>query len=137
MGINPAPVALVTGSSRGIGRGIALELAREGYDVLVNYVSRPEAAREVQAQIAALGRRAEIFAASVADPAAREGMVDFALQSFGRVDLLVNNAGIAPRERRDILEATESSYDEVMNTNLKGPYFLTQRVANEMIRLLR
>ncbi|NLB97568.1 MAG: 3-ketoacyl-ACP reductase [Armatimonadetes bacterium] len=131
------PVALVTGASRGIGRGIALELARTGYDVLVNYASNAEAARAVQAEIAALGARAEIFGASIADSDARQALVDFTLDTFGRIDLLVNNAGIAPRQRRDLLEATEESYDEVMGTNLKGPYFLTQRVANEMIRLLR
>jgi 3-oxoacyl-[acyl-carrier protein] reductase len=115
------PVALVTGASRGIGRGIALELARTGYDVLVNYARNADAARAVQAEIGALGARAETFAASIADSGARQALVDFTLDTFGRIDLL---------------EATEESYDEVMGTNLKGPYFLTQRVANEMIRLM-
>lgn len=136
MSKTPAPVALVTGASRGIGRGIALELAREGYDLIVNYVSRPDAAEAAQREIAALGQRAEICRASIASAADRNALVDFALKRFGRLDLLVNNAGIPVRERSDLLQRTEESYDEVMDTNLKGPFFLTQRVANEMIRLL-
>jgi len=136
MPVDATPVALVTGASRGIGRGIALELAQVGYDLLVNYASNAEAARAVQEEIRSLGRRAEVFPASIADSAAREALVEFTLDRFGRLDLLVNNAGIAPRQRRDLLDATEESYDEVLGTNLKGPYFLTQRVANEMIRLL-
>jgi len=132
-----APVALITGASRGIGRGVALAVAREGYAVLVNYASSADAARSVQAEIAAVGRRAEVFRADIANAADRQALVDFALSAFGRVDLLVNNAGIAPRQRRDLLEATEESYDEVMGTNLRGPYFLTQRVASEMVRLVR
>ncbi len=132
-----APVALVTGASRGIGRGIALARARQGYDLLVNYARDEAAARAVQRAIAELGRRAEVCRASVAVPADREALVDFTLEAFGRLDLLVNNAGIAPRQRQDLLEATEESFDEVLGTNLKGPYFLTQRVANEMIRLRR
>ncbi|MBI3948555.1 MAG: 3-ketoacyl-ACP reductase [Armatimonadetes bacterium] len=137
MPVNPSPVALVTGASRGIGRGIAFALAREGYDILVNYVSRADAAEAVRAEIAALGRRAETFRAGIGDGADRQALVNFTLEAFGRIDLLVNNAGIPVRQRGDLLEATEESYDEVMGTNLKGPYFLTRRVANEMIRLKR
>lgn len=137
MAVRPTPVALVTGASRGIGRGVALELARAGYDLLVNYASNEDAARAAQEEIVCLGRRAEICRANIADAAARSALVDFTLSCFGRIDLLVNNAGIAPRQRLDILEATEESFDEVVGTNLKGPYFLTQRVANEMARLQR
>lgn len=132
-----SPVALVTGASRGIGRGIALALAECGHDLVVNYARNQEAAEAVCNAARAMGRRAEACAASVAERRDRHALVDFALQTFGRIDLLVNNAGMAPRERRDLLEATEESFDEVVGTNLKGPYFLTQRVANEMIRLQR
>lgn len=135
MPINPTPVALVTGASRGIGRGIALALAHAGYDVLINFAHKADAAQAVKAEIEALGRTADIFQASIAVAAERQALVDFALQRFGRIDLLVNNAGIAPRQRLDILEAGEESFEDLLSTNLKGPYFLTQRVANEMIRL--
>lgn len=135
MPTNAAPVALVTGASRGIGRGIALALARVGYDVLVNYATRADAAEAVKIEIEALGRRAVTFRANVGDSRDRQALVDFTLRTFGRIDLLVNNAGIPVRQRGDLLEATEESYEEVMNTNLKGPYFLTQRVAKEMVRL--
>ena len=132
-----SPLALVTGAGRGIGRGIALALAHAGCDVVVNYRSDEESARAHQEEINALGRRAEICRASIANAGDRKALVEFSLDAFGRIDLLVNNAGIAPRQRLDLLEATEEGFDEVLNTNLRGPYFLTQRVANEMIRLLR
>ena len=129
------PVALITGASRGIGRGIALCLAQEDHDILINYANNKEAALETAEQIKTLGGRAEIFQANIASQEDARKMVDFTLDTFGRLDLLVNNAGIAPRVRADILEASPDSYDEVMNTNLKGPYFLTQYAASHMIRL--
>jgi NAD(P)-dependent dehydrogenase (short-subunit alcohol dehydrogenase family) len=125
--------ALVTGASRGIGRGIALGLARAGFGVVVNYASNADAAREVQEQIRAGGGRAEIVKADVSVAADREELVTASLRAFGRIDLLVNNAGIAPSVRADLLEASEESFDRLINVNLKGPYFLTQRVAREMI----
>lgn len=126
--------AMVTGGSRGIGRAISLELARLGYDVTVNYATRPEAAQEVVAQIHAAGGRAISVGGDVGVAADRQELVRRTLEEFGRLDVLVNNAGITSQGRKDILEATEESWDRVFNTNLKGPFFLTQLVANEMVR---
>ncbi len=130
-------VALVTGGGRGIGRGIAVALARHGWDLVVNYRGNAEAASETVCLIGRAGRRGLAVQADIALAADRERLVDEVLQAFGRIDLLVNNAGMAPRRRVDILETSEASYDEVMAVNLKGPFFLTQRVARVMIDLLR
>jgi 3-oxoacyl-[acyl-carrier protein] reductase len=129
------PVALVTGGSRGIGRGICLELAQHGYAVAINYAGNEEAARQTQAL---LGRQNEslLCRADVGVTAEREDMVDAVLAHWGRVDVLVNNAGITSPGRRDLLEATEENWERVLAVNLKGPYFLCQRVAREMLRLL-
>lgn len=131
------PVALVTGGSRGIGRGICLELARQGFAVAVNYAGNEDAARETGALIAALDNAppaALSVRADVGKAADRERMVDEVLARFGRIDVLVNNAGITSPGRRDILEATEEGWDQVMAVNLRGPFFLTQRVAREMVQ---
>src|SRR5262245_2266339 len=125
------PVALVTGGSRGIGRGVCLELARHGYAVAVNYAGNEDAARET---VGLLGADAAAFRADVGDAGQRERMVDAGLARWGRIDALVNNAGITSVGRKDILEATEESWDRVLAVNLKGPFFLTQRVAREMLR---
>ena len=132
--MHPGPVALVTGGSRGIGRGICMELARAGYAVAVNYASNEAAARQAQAL---LGPQADslLCRADVGLAADRERLGDEVLARWGRIDLLVNNAGITSVGRRDLLEATEESWDRVLAVNLKGPYFLTQRVAREMLRL--
>ncbi|MBZ0257562.1 3-ketoacyl-ACP reductase [bacterium] len=127
--------ALVTGASRGIGRGIAYELAKAGYDVMVNYAGNQAAAIETQETIQQIGRRAEIVQANVADEADGRRMVDETIESFGRLDLLVNNAGVAPKVRADLLDMSRESYEYVMDTNLKGPFFLTQYAANRMIEL--
>ncbi len=120
------PAAIVTGASRGIGRGIALELAST-HQVVATYRGRRDAAESLQAQTGA-----DIFQCDISVSADRAALIDFARNRFGRLDLLVNNAGMAPRVRRDILEATEESFDEVLSTNLKGPYFLTQLAARWM-----
>ncbi len=129
-------VALVTGSSRGIGRGIALELAERGWSLVVNYSSNQQAAQEVGAAVETFGGRALLVQGNVALPEDRDRLVDAALKGFGRIDLLVNNAGVGPRQRVDMLQVGEESYDHVMGVNLRGPFFLTQRVANEMIALI-
>jgi 3-oxoacyl-[acyl-carrier protein] reductase len=129
------PIAIVTGASRGIGRAIAVRLAGEGFDVVVNYVSNAAAAKEVGEEIAALGARAHLVRADISVAADRGNLVQETLKTFGRIDLLVNNAGVAPEARADLLEATEESFDRLININLKGPYFLTQLVAREMIRI--
>ncbi len=116
----------MTGASRGIGRGIAVELART-HSVIGTYRGRRDAAESLREETGA-----EIFQCDVASSSDRAGLIEFARQKFGRLDLLVNNAGMAPRERRDILEATEESFDELIATNLKGPYFLTQLAARQM-----
>ncbi|WP_321472857.1 3-ketoacyl-ACP reductase [uncultured Paludibaculum sp.] len=121
------PVAIVTGASRGIGRGIALELART-HTVIGTYRGRRDAAESLQAECGA-----DILQCDVGAPASRAELITYAVEKYGRIDLLVNNAGIAPRERKDILEASEEIFDEVLDTNLKGPYFLTQLAARQMI----
>jgi len=132
------PVALITGSSRGIGRGIALELARAGRHALaINYVRNEDAARECAALCERAGApRVEVLQGDVSLAPDRERMIGFVSEQFGRLDLLVNNAGIAPPERIDILEASEASFDTVIATNLRGPYFLTQCAARLMIDAL-
>src|SRR5258707_3779578 len=125
--------ALITGASRGIGRGIALALAREGFNIIINYAKNASAAEDVRKEIEQIGVKAVAVQADVASSQARKRLVNDAWLAFSGIDLLINNAGIAPAIRADILEATEESFDELINTNLKGPYFLSQLVARRMI----
>jgi len=125
------PAALVTGAARGIGAAIAVKLAQAGYDVAVFDVL--EASETIEA-VTAAGRRGLSITGDVTAPADREAALAKIDEELGRLDVLVNNAGVAPKVRADILEASEESYDRVMGINLKGPYFLTQAVANWMIR---
>ncbi len=120
------PIALVTGASRGIGRAVAIELART-HRVLGTYRANREAAESLRQECGA-----EIFPMDIASRADRQAIMRFVRNEYGCLDLLVNNAGMAPRERNDILEASEESFNEVLNTNLRGPYFLTQAAANLM-----
>ena len=138
------PVALVTGASRGLGRGIALSLARFGYSVAINYYDdldrafaplKPDAGVECQrlcqeATPADSGASFETFPADISDVRCREQMLKAVVARFGWIDLLVNNAGIAPTERKDLLEASLDSFNRLISVNLRGPYFLTQAVAN-------
>jgi NAD(P)-dependent dehydrogenase (short-subunit alcohol dehydrogenase family) len=132
-------VALITGGSRGIGRGIALELAGLGYDLALGYARNADAVREAAAACLARARgqgqpiRAETCQADIGVAADRRRLLESTRSAFGRLDLLVNNAGVAPERRTDILEASEESFDRVLNINLKGPYFLTQLAARWMI----
>ncbi len=125
--------ALITGSSRGIGRGIALGLAEQGWKVAVNYRSDEEAARETLADVCAAGGEGMVVQADISLSADRERLVEAVYAEFTRLDLLVNNAGIAPAERLDLLDLTEESYDRLMAVNLKGTLFLTQLVARRML----
>ena len=125
-------VALVTGASRGIGRGIAIALAHAAFDVVVNYASNRDAAEEVGKLVEGAGRRALLVQGDVSVAADRAKLVDETCEKLGRLDLLVNNAGVAPKVRADILEGGEESFDRMVNINLKGPYFLTQSVAKRM-----
>lgn len=127
------PVALVTGGSRGIGRGICLALAREGYTVLINYNSNHSAAEQTREMIEAAGGKADLCQADIAERSNRELLLDYCMENLGRLDLLVNNAGIGPSQRVDLLEMTEDSFDQVIGTNLKGPLFLAQAAARLMI----
>jgi len=127
-------VALVTGAGRGIGRGIAVELGRLGWSVVVNYAGNAGAAEECLGLVRDAGGDGIAVRADVSSHPDRERLVDETLAAYGRLDLLVNNAGVAPDVRADILEAGEASFDRLIAINLKGPYFLTQRVAREMIR---
>lgn len=130
-------VALVTGASRGIGRAIAIELARVNYDVMINYAKNQSAADEACAAVVAASPdpeiRVETFRADITNPGERDDLITQTRARFGRLDLLVNNAGIAPAQRVDLLDATVEGFDQVVDTNLKGPYFLTQAVARWMI----
>jgi NAD(P)-dependent dehydrogenase (short-subunit alcohol dehydrogenase family) len=138
------PVAIVTGASRGIGKAIAKELASLGYDLLLNYFdldgdgkADDSFAIEAQKEIRQAGAKCEVLCGDIGSSGDRAKLVDFAKENFGRCDMLVNNAGVAPEKRVDLLEATEQSYDRVMGINLKGPYFLTQLVAKWMIEQRR
>jgi 3-oxoacyl-[acyl-carrier protein] reductase len=126
------PVALVTGGSRGIGRGVCVELARHGFAVAINYAANEEAARETQRLI---GGSVDtlLCRADVGATVEREALVDQVLARWDRIDVLVNNAAITSVGRRDVLESTEASWDQVLAVNLKAPFFLCQRVAREMI----
>lgn len=128
--------AIVTGASRGIGRAVAEELGRLGYGVIVNYASSAAAAEEVAADVIARGGRGVAVQGDVAKAADRARLVERALAEFGRIDVLVNNAGITSQGRRDLLEASEESWDVVFDTNLKGPFFLSQLAARTMIDLI-
>lgn len=123
----PKPVSIVTGASRGIGRAIAAELART-HQVIATYKGSLEAAKRLAEESGA-----EIVRCDVSSAADRAGLIQFARERYETLDLLVNNAGIAQRERRDVLEATEESFDELIGTNLKGPHFLTAAAARWML----
>ncbi|MGC8742364.1 MAG: 3-ketoacyl-ACP reductase [Verrucomicrobiia bacterium] len=135
-------VALITGASRGIGAGIAIELAKEGFDVVINFNTNLEAARKTADLCVQFGKEngksvtAEIFKADISNEYDRRLLVDFVKNRFGRLDLLVNNAGVAPLKRVDILEADEEGLDRLFRMNLKAPFFLTQMVARWMIELV-
>ena len=131
------PLALVTGASRGLGRGIAVALAGEGYSVCINYAHNLPAAEETARLCAdtarSTGQRFIPVQADVARAQDRRGMVERVFEEEGELNVLVNNAGIAPRVRADILEAGEESFEELVRTNLQGPYFLTQHIARRWL----
>jgi 3-oxoacyl-[acyl-carrier protein] reductase len=131
------PVVLVTGAGRGLGRGIALQLAEEGCSVAINFARNPAAA----ADTAEGCRKAARFPsqkfipiqADIGSDPDRRRLLSETLSGFGRIDALVNNAGVAPKARADIVDATEESFGEIIGTNLRGPYFLTQLVARHWL----
>jgi 3-oxoacyl-[acyl-carrier protein] reductase len=135
------PVAFVTGASRGIGRGIALELAKQGYDLAGNSRSfEPENTTigifEVKQRVEELAANFLPLQGDVSSLDDQQRMLAEILERYGRIDLLVNNAGVAPEKRLDILETTTASFDRVLDINLRGPFFLTQKIAGQMIAQL-
>ncbi|WP_420149772.1 3-ketoacyl-ACP reductase [Spirosoma sp.] len=126
-------VALITGGSRGIGYGIAEHLAKNGFDLAINGVRSEDLVAEALDGLRSLGADVLYCPGNIAAPDDRKAIIENVKRYFGRLNVLVNNAGVAPKERRDILEATEESFHYVVSTNLQGPYFLTQAVANWMI----
>jgi NAD(P)-dependent dehydrogenase (short-subunit alcohol dehydrogenase family) len=130
-------VALVTGGTRGIGLAIACHLAREGFDLAVCGTRSAEAAAEAVDGLREHGADVLYVCCDVADRKSRTALLDAVRQRFHRLHVLVNNAGIAPTERRDLLDATEESFEQVLRVNLQGPYFLTQAVGRWLIEQRR
>src|SRR5690242_13635378 len=126
MSDNIKPAVLVTGGSRGIGRGICVALAKSGWRIGINYAGNAAAAQETKDLVAQAGGVGEPVQGDVSNTAQRKYLVDFMRERFGRMDALINNAGVAPEKREDLLEAGEASFDRVLSINLKGPYFLSQ-----------
>jgi NAD(P)-dependent dehydrogenase (short-subunit alcohol dehydrogenase family) len=134
------PTALITGASRGIGRGIAVELAALGWDLIVNYASNhaaaEEARKECESAAARAGKSIRVLPsrADISSAPDRETLLKFAKEHFGKLDMLVNNAGVAPNVRADLLDVSEESLDRLLAINVKGPFFLTQAVARWMLQ---
>lgn len=133
------PVALVTGAGRGIGRGISLALAREGFDIIgMDIIHEPENKRsglfEVKDRVEELGASFLPLQGDVSSLEDQERILRQALDKHGKIDVLVNNAGVAPERRVDILETTPESYDRLQTVNVRGPFFLTQKIAKQMIK---
>ncbi|MGB3798762.1 MAG: 3-ketoacyl-ACP reductase, partial [Lewinella sp.] len=127
--------AFVTGGSRGIGLGIVRALIGQGYEVALNGVRAEADVRDLLAELRELSERdVHYVQGNIGDTEDRERIVEAVYDTVGRLNVLVNNAGVAPRERSDLLDMTEHSYDRVMDINLKGPFFLTQAIARRMVR---
>ena len=125
--------ALITGGTRGIGLGIAKALAQEGFDLALNGVRQEEQVSSVLSDIRNLGVEVFYCQADISEAGDREKLVSSILDNLGQVNVLVNNAGVAPMDRNDLLVLPEESYDRVMTINLRGPFFLTQEMANHMV----
>ena len=134
--MNKKPVAVITGASRGIGRAVAIYLAAEGYDIAAIARSIDSAGMEIL-EHEVIKRGSEFFpiGLDISCTRCQKEVVSNILERYGRIDLLVNNAGVAPLLRNDLLDMTEESYDRVMNINLKGPVFFAQKIAKEMVWL--
>ncbi|MEE9117662.1 MAG: 3-ketoacyl-ACP reductase [Calditrichia bacterium] len=131
-------VALVTGASRGIGRGIAIELAKAGFDIVgngrqYNPENNKKGLFEVKERVETEGAKFLPVKGDVSVDTDRKYIIKTAIGEFGKIDVLVNNAGVAPQKRMDILETTKDSYDRVLSINARGPFFLTQLAARKMI----
>lgn len=126
-------VALITGGSRGIGFGVAECLAKEGYDLAINGMRNESQVQDALKALKIHGINVVYCQGDISNQDSRKAIIDKVKSTLGRLNVLINNAGVAPKERNDILEATQESFDYVVNTNLKGTYFLTQLVANWMV----
>ncbi len=127
--------ALITGGSRGIGLGIAKELAKAGFNLAINGVRNEESVHQILSELKSFGVEVIYVQGDISQKSDRKQIFKTVLSEFSRLNVLVNNAGVAPKERKDILEATEESFDYTLNINLKGPYFLTQLFANHMVEM--
>lgn len=127
------PVALVTGGSRGIGLAISKKLCKNGYDLAFNGVREESQVQDVLKKLRSTGAEVMYCQGDISSGSDRKSMVSKVRSHFGKLNVLVNNAGVAPKERKDPLEATEESFERVMRINLQGPYFLTQAVARWMV----
>jgi glucose 1-dehydrogenase len=125
-------VAIITGGNSGIGMAIVLELAKQGANIVIDYVAHPEATEALEQQVIALGDRAIGVKADVSQVADLQTLIAAAVKEFGRVDIMVNNAGVETRS--SILDTTEQQYEKVMNINLKSAFFGTQLAAQQMIK---
>jgi 3-oxoacyl-[acyl-carrier protein] reductase len=126
-------VALITGGSRGIGFGIAIQLSTIGFDLAINGTRFPNDVEEVIQKLKDLGNDVIYCRGNISSSTDRENIIRQVKEHYGKLHVLINNAGVAPKERKDILDATEESFDDVISTNLKGPYFLMQKAATWMI----
>ncbi len=132
--MNAKPVAVITGASRGIGRAISIALATDGYDIAaIARTSDSECMLSLQPEIEKLGASFFPVGLDVAHTDLHDETISSILERYGRIDLFVNNAGIAPIERKDLLDVNEETFDRVMGVNLRGPVFMARRVAREMI----
>ena len=129
-------VAIITGAARGIGRGIALQLARNGWKIVINDIGNPELPAETLDLVRKEGSDGLVVLANITAAAERKQIVDETIKAYGQINLLVNNAGIGPRLRMDMLEIGEESMQDVLAVNTIGPYFLTQLVSKKMIELI-
>jgi glucose 1-dehydrogenase len=125
-------VAIVTGGNSGIGQAIVIELAQQGASIVIDYVAHPEATSALEQQIAKLGSQSIGVTADVSKLADLQKLIDAAVSRFGRVDIMVNNAGI--ETRTSVLDTTEAQYEAVMSVNLKSAFFATQIAAKQMIK---
>lgn len=125
---------LITGGSRGIGLGIAKALAAEGWNLAINGMRPEESVQNVLEELRGAGVEVIYCQGNVGESADRQRMIKQVIAKWGRINALVNNAGVAPKERKDLLEMTEESYDRVMDINLKGSFFLSQLAAREMVK---
>jgi len=126
-------VALITGGSRGIGLGIAMELAAEGISLAINGVREEGQVSEVLDKLRSMDVEVIYCQGDIGKKSDRDSILKKIRKEFGRLNFLINNAGVAPKQRKDLLEASEESFEHVMRTNLQGPYFLTQEAARWLV----